>query len=145
VLLQGSFKMPSGTDKVYGFVSDPANVIQCVPGVENYAIGEGKRFSATVKVSFGFIRSFFQATGRVVKEDAVAHTATLELNGSGSGSSFSAMVDVSITGDDDSADLTWRADVGVHGPLGSLARPLLESYVKKTVDQMFGCVKTKLS
>jgi len=145
VLLQGSFKLPSGRDKVYGFVSEPANVIQCVPGLQSYTLGEGKKVSATVKVSFGFIRTVFQATSKLAKEDPVAHTATLELSGSGSGSSFSGLVDVTITGDDRSAELGWSANVSISGPLGSLAKPLLEGYVRKMVDQIFTCVKGKLS
>ena len=145
VLLQGKFKIPNSRDTVYNFMSDPAQVIQCVPGIQSYTLAEGKRVSATVKVSFGFIRSVFQATSKVVKEDPVAHSATLELNGSGAGSSFSGSVDLSVEGDDSMSELGWTANVTVNGPLGSLAKPLLEGYIKKTVDQIFSCVETKLS
>lgn len=143
--LQGKFEIPTGVDKVYGFISDPAQVIQCVPGIQDYKVGENKRITASVKVSFGFIRSVFQATSKVVKEDPVAHTATLELNGSGAGSGFNGLVDIVVTGSDAASEVSWSADVNVSGPLGSLAKPLIQGTVKKMVDDLFGCVKAKLS
>jgi uncharacterized protein len=143
--LQGKFEIPTGVDKVYNFISDPAQIIQCVPGLQDYKVGENKRISASVKVSFGFIRSVFQATSKVVKEDPVAHTATLELNGSGSGSGFNGLVDIVVKGSDATSEVSWSADVNVSGPLGSLAKPLIQGTVKKMVDDLFGCVKAKLS
>ena len=143
--LQGKFEIPSGVDKVYNFISDPAQIIQCVPGLQDYKIGENKRISASIKVSFGFIKSVFQATSKVVKEDPVAHTATLELNGSGAGSGFSGLVNIGVTGSGAASELSWSADVNVSGPLGSLAKPLIQGNVKKLVDDLFSCVKTKLS
>lgn len=143
--LQGKFEIPTGMDKVYNFISDPAQIIRCVPGLQDYSVGENKRISASVKVSFGFIRSVFHATSKVVKEDPTAHTATLELNGSGSGSGFNGLVDIVVTGSDAASEVSWSADVNVSGPLGSLAKPLIQGTVKKMVDDLFGCVKTKLS
>jgi len=145
MLMQGTFAIPCGREKVYTFVSEPASVIKCVPGLQDYTVDEDKMVSATVKVSFGFIRSIFQATSKISKEDPVAHSATLELNGSGAGGGFSGSVEVSITGDDTSSELGWSANVSVNGPLGSLGKPLLEGYIKKMVEQMLSCVKTKLS
>jgi len=145
VLVRGKFTVPSSRDAVYNLMSDPAKVVQCVPGLQSYALEEGKRVSATVKISFGFIRSVFQATSKVVNEDPVAHKATLELNGSGAGSSFSGSVDLSVEGDESTSELEWTANVSVNGPLGGLAKPLLEGYIKKVVDQTFSCVETKLS
>jgi len=35
--------------------------------------------------------------------------------------------------------------VNISGPLGSLARPLIEGNVKKIVDQLYDCVRGKIS
>jgi len=145
MLLQGKIEIAAGRDRTYGFVSVPANVIQCVPGIQDYSVEDNKRVSASVKVSFGFIKTVFQATSRVVKEDPLTRSATLEVTGSGSGGSFRGLVDLNIAGGEDSAELGWRANLSVNGPLGSLARPLLEGFVQRTVDQLFDCMKVKLS
>lgn len=145
MLLQGKFPLPSDIEKAWDYVSDPSKVIECVPGLQNFTVGENKRISATVKVSIGFIRGTFQTTTRVVKEDRATHAAVLELTGSGAGSGFSALVNIGLTAVGATSDLAWDANVNINGPLGSLAKPLVEGNVKKIVTQLFDCVKAKLS
>jgi hypothetical protein len=145
MLLQGQFRLPSDREKVWDFVADPSKVIECVPGLQSFTVGENKRISATVRVSIGFIRGTFQAATKVVKEDRANHVAVLELSGSGAGSGFSAVVNIGIDAVGKESDLNWQADVKISGPLGSLAKPLVEGNIKKIVTQMFDCVKTKLS
>ncbi len=145
MLLQGKFQLPSSVEKSWAFVSDPTKVIECVPGLESYTVGENKRVSAVVKVSIGFIRGTFQATTKVTKEDPATHTAVLELSGSGAGSGFGAVVNVGVTPAGEASELAWDANVHISGPLGSLAKPLVEGNIKKIVNQLFDCVKAKLS
>jgi len=145
MLLEGKFRLPSEREKVWDFISDPSKIITCVPGLQTFTVGENKRIAATVKVAIGFIRGNFQATSKVVKEDHESYAATLELSGSGAGSGFSAVVDLGIAAIDSESELGWKADVSISGPLGSLAKPLIEGNIKKIVTQMFDCVKSKLS
>jgi len=145
MLLQGKFHIPSSVDKVWDYTSDPAKVIECVPGLQTYTIGENKRVTAAVRVSIGFIRGTFQTQTKVVKEDRETHTAVLELSGSGAGSGFSALVNIGVAGAGAESDMTWDANVNINGPLGSLAKPLVEGNIKKLVTQLFDCVKAKLS
>ncbi len=145
MLLQGKFRLPSDREKVWDFVSDPSKMIECVPGLQSFTVGENKRISATVKVSIGFIRGTFQTTTKIVKEDRESHTAVLELSGSGAGSGFSALVNIVIASVESESELTWDANVNINGPLGSLAKPLVEGNIKKIVTQLFDCVRGKLS
>jgi len=145
MLLQGKFQLPSDVEKVWGFVSDPSKIIECVPGIQSFTVGENKRITAVVKVSIGFIRGTFQTTTKVVKEDPSTHTAILELTGSGAGSGFNAVVNVGVAPQGPATELNWDANVNINGPLGSLAKPLVEGNIKKIVNQMFDCVKSKLS
>jgi carbon monoxide dehydrogenase subunit G len=143
--LQGKLTLPSDREKVWDFVSDPSKVVQCVPGLQTYTVGENKRITATVKVSIGFIRGTFQTNTRIVKEDRESHTAVLELSGSGAGSGFNAVVNISIAAVDGQSELSWDARANISGPLGSLAKPLIEGNMKKLVTELFDCVKGKLS
>jgi uncharacterized protein len=145
VLLQGKFRIPSSIDRVWDYTSDPAKVIECVPGLQSYSIGENKRITAAVRVSIGFIRGTFQTQTKVVKEDKATHTAVLELSGSGAGSGFNAVVNIVVAAVGTESDLTWDANVNINGPLGSLAKPLVEGNIRKIVTQLFDCVKAKLS
>jgi len=145
MLLQGKFHIPSSIDRVWDYTSDPTKVIECVPGLQSYTVGENKRITAAVRVSIGFIRGTFQTQTKVVREDKETHTAVLELSGSGAGSGFNAVVNISVAAVGSESDLTWDANVNINGPLGSLAKPLVEGNIKKIVTQLFDCVKAKLS
>ena len=145
MLLQGKFRLENDVETVWVFVSDPAKVIECAPGLQNYTVGEGKRVSASVKVKIGFISSVFQTNSKMTSEDPEGHSASLEITGSGSGSAFNGLVSIKVTGSSGSSEVAWEANVSISGPLGSLARPLIEGNVKKIVDQLFDCVKRKLS
>jgi len=145
VLLKGSFRIPTDEENAWKFVSDPGKVIECVPGLQSYALEEGRRVSAWVKVSIGLIRGTFQTSGRMVMEDPRAHVATFELTGSGAGSGFGATVNLKLAPAGEEVELEWNANVNISGPLGSLARPIIEGNAKKIVDQLFDCVKRRLS
>jgi len=143
--LQGKFPLPSSVDEVWAYVSDPSKVIECVPGLQTYTVGDNKRISATVQVSIGFIRGTFQTNTKAVKEDPANHTATLELSGSGAGSGFNALVNIIVAPSGANSDLTWDANVNISGPLGGLAKPLVEGNIKKIIGQLFDCMKARLS
>jgi len=143
--LQGKLTLPSDREKVWDFVSDPTKVIQCVPGLQTYNVDENRRITATVKVTIGFIKGTFQTSTKILKEDREARKATLELSGSGAGSGFSAVVNIGIESAGSESELNWDANVNISGPLGSLAKPLVEGNIKKIVTQLFDCVKGKLS
>lgn len=143
--LQGRFPLPTTVEKTWEYVSDPAKVIECVPGLQSYTVGENKRISATVQVSIGFIRGTFQTNTKVVREDPSSRTAVLELSGTGAGSGFSAAVNINVAAAGAASELAWDATVNISGPLGGLAKPLIEGNVKKIIGQLFDCVKAKLS
>lgn len=141
---EGRFELEAERERVWEFISDPAKVIQCVPGIEDYSVGEGKRVTARVKVKIGFIRGVFHAASKVLEERSDEYKAKLELTGSGAGSGFKALVDIGLEEIEERTKVAWAADVNVSGPLGSLAKPMLQGYVKKLVEQLFDCVKQRL-
>ncbi len=142
---EGKVVISSEINKVWDFISDPEKIIQCIPGIQEYSVGEGKRVTAKIKVSIGFIKGVFHASSKVLEEDSTKYTAKLSLTGSGAGSGFNGIVDIKLNRMDGSTELIWAADVNVSGPLGSLAKPILEGYVRKLVEQLFDCVRQKLA
>ncbi|MEM1583443.1 MAG: SRPBCC domain-containing protein [Nitrososphaerota archaeon] len=143
--LEGRILLRSHIEDVWNFISEPTKVIECVPGVQDYSVAEGKRIIAKVKVSIGFIKGIFHAYSNVIEEDHENYKAKLRLNGSGAGSGFDALVEIKLGELGSETELAWMADVSISGPLGSLARPMLEGYVRKIVDQLFDCIKHKLA
>lgn len=132
-------------DKLWNFISTPDSIAQCLPGVEEYKVLEGKRVEAKTKIGIGFIRGTFKVNSRVTEEDPVNHRAKLVVDGSGVTSAFKAEIQINCNPHPDGTELSWVADATVSGPLGSLAKGLLENASQKIINQTLDCVTQKVS
>jgi carbon monoxide dehydrogenase subunit G len=132
-------------DRLWKFVSTPESIAQCLPGVEEYKVHEGKRVEAKTKIGIGFIKGTFKVNSRVVEEDSVNHRAKLLVDGSGVTSAFKAEIQISCAPHPEGTELSWVADATVSGPLGSVAKSLLENASQRIVNQTLECVKQKVS
>jgi carbon monoxide dehydrogenase subunit G len=132
-------------DSLWKFIATPELIAQCLPGVEEYHVLEGKRTEAKVKMGVGFIKGTFKINSRVTDEDPVNHRAKLLVDGSGAASAFKAEILISCAHHPEGTELSWVADATVSGPLGSMAKGLLESTSQKIVNQTLECVTQKVT
>jgi len=115
------------------------------PGVEEYRVLEGKKTEAKVKMGVGFIKGAFKVNSRVVEEDSINHRAKLLVDGSGAASAFKTEIQISYAPHPEGTELSWVADVTISGPLGSVAKGLLENASQKIVIQTLECVAKKVT
>jgi carbon monoxide dehydrogenase subunit G len=132
-------------EKVWNFISTPESIAQCLPGVEEYKIHEGKRIEARTKIGIGFIKGTFKVNSRVTEEDAVNRHARLIVDGSGATSAFKADILLNCAPHTDGTKLSWVADATISGPLGSVAKGMLEGAAQKIISQTLECVSQKVS
>jgi len=142
---EGKAVVKAPVDKVWNFISTPESIAQCLPGVEEYKVLEGKRTEAKVKIGIGFIKGTFKVSSRVLEEDPVNRRAKLLIDGSGVTSAFKADIQISCNPHPEGSELAWIAEATVSGPLGSVAKGLIENASQKVVSQTLECVTNKLS
>jgi carbon monoxide dehydrogenase subunit G len=142
---EGNAVVKAPVDKVWNFISTPESIAQCLPGVEEYKVLEGKRTEAKVKIGVGFIKGTFKVHSRVLEEDPVNRRAKLLIDGSGVTSAFKADIQISCTPHPEGSELAWIAEATVSGPLGSVAKGLIENASQKVVNQTLECVTNKVS
>ena len=142
---EGKAVVKAPPDKLWKFISTPESVAQCLPGVEEYKVLEGKRTEAKVKMGVGFIKATFKVNSRVTEEDPVNRRAKLLVDGSGAASAFNAEIQISCNPHSEGSELGWVAEATVSGPLGSVAKSLIESASQKVVNQTLECVTKKVS
>ena len=142
---EGKAVVKAPVDKVWNFISTPESIAQCLPGVEEYKVLEGKRTQAKVKIGVGFIKGTFKVNSRVLEEDPVNHRAKLLIDGSGVTSAFKADIQISCNPHPEGSELAWIAEATVSGPLGSVAKGLIENASQKVVNQTLECVTNKVS
>ena len=142
---EGKAVVKAPVDKVWNFISTPESIAQCLPGVEEYKVLDGKRTEAKLKIGVGFIKGTFKVNSRVVEEDPVSHRAKLLIDGSGVTSAFKADIQISCNPHPEGSELAWIAEATVSGPLGSVAKGLIENASQKVVNQTLQCVTSKVS
>ena len=142
---EGKAVVKAPVDKVWNFISTPESIAQCLPGVEEYKVLEGKRTEAKLKIGVGFIKGTFKVNSRVLEEDPVSHRAKLLIDGSGVTSAFKADIQISCNPHPEGSELAWIAEATVSGPLGSVAKGLIENASQKVVNQTLECVTNKVS
>jgi len=142
---EGKAVVKAPVDKVWNFVSTPESIAQCLPGVEEYKVLEGKRTEAKAKIGVGFIKGTFKVKSRVLEEDPQNRRAKLLVDGSGVTSAFKAEIQISCNPHPEGSELSWVAEATVSGPLGSVAKGLIEGASQKVVNQTLECVTRKVS
>lgn len=142
---EGKAVVKAPVDKVWNFISSPESIAQCLPGVEEYKVLEGKRTEARVKIGVGFIKGTFKVNSRVLEEDPQNRRAKLLVDGSGVTSAFKAEIQISCNPHPEGSELGWVAEATVSGPLGSVAKGLIEGASQKVVNQTLECVTRKVS
>lgn len=142
---EGKAVVKAPVDKVWKFISTPESIAQCLPGVEEYKVLDGKRTEARVKMGVGFIKGTFKVNSRVLDEDPANHRAKLLVDGSGAASAFKAEIHISCSPHAEGTELDWVAEATVSGPLGSVAKGLVEGASQKVVNETLECVTRKVS
>jgi hypothetical protein len=142
---EGKAVVKASVDKVWNFISTPESIAQCLPGVEEYKVLDARRTEAKVKIGVGFIKGTFKVNSRVVEEDPANRRAKLLVDGSGVTSAFKAEIQISCNPHPEGAELAWVAEATVGGPLGSVAKGLIEGASQKVVNETLECVTKKVS
>ena len=98
-----------------------------------------------MKMGVGFIKGTFKVNSRLLEEDPANHRARLLIEGSGAASAFKAEIQINCNSHPEGTELAWIADATVSGPLGSVAKGLVENVSQKVVNQTLECVTSKVS
>ena len=141
---EGTVEIAAPRDKVWSFVTDPAQVGQCGPGVEKIEVIDDTHFKAIAKVGIGFISARFNADGEMIIIAAPEH-AEVKIHGQAPGSAADAVATMRLRhGDEGMTIMDWAADVNISGTLASVGARLIEGTANKLIGQTFACMKTKL-
>ena len=141
----GIERIPASRQSVWQFLTTPDAIAQCVPDVESLEVVDPSRFKATVKAGIGPVRGKFgfDVTWQELTEPSRARMTAQGKTG-GSAVTVDSTMDLADASEDQT-DLTWSADVVVHGMIASVGARLLDGFAKKQTGQFFSCIRNKLS
>jgi carbon monoxide dehydrogenase subunit G len=143
--LEGKSVVASPREKVWAFLSTPESVVLCIPGLQEHRIEPGKKIVAKMKIGVGFIKGNFNVTTRVLEEDPVKYHARLGVDGSGAASAFNADINIDLNSVEKGTEIVWSAEAKVSGPLGGIAKGLIEDQASKMITQIMDCITKQTS
>ena len=141
---EGTVEIDAPRDRVWAFVSDPAEVASCGPGVESVSMVDDTHYKSVAKLGVGFISARFNGDIEIVERDA-PDRMVIKVHGQAPGSAADAVASMALRdGADGGTAMDWSADVAISGTLASVGARLIEGTANKLVAQTFDCIKAKL-
>ena len=142
---EGTVTINAPRAAVWAFLTDPAKVGQCAPGVESVEVTEpGKRFRGVASIGFGSVKVRFAGDVEWLALEA-PDRAKMKAHGTAPGSAADVVSEMKLSdGADGATQLDWTADVNIVGQLASLAARLMAPVSQKLTGVFFDCVRQKI-
>ena len=141
---EGTVDIKAPRDRVWAFVSDPAQVASCGPGVESVEMVDDTHYKTIAKIGVGFISARFNGDIEIV-EQAPPDRMVIKVHGQAPGSAADAVASMALRdGSDGTTTMDYSADVNISGTLASVGARLIEGTANKLVAQTFDCIRAKL-
>jgi len=141
----GTVVINAPREKVWRFLTDPQELMQCAPGLESLdVIAPNERFRAVASIGFGAVKATFVTDATWTELDA-PNRARMKMHGKAPGSVVDATSEMQLSDAPDGATtLTWSSDVTIVGTIASLAARLMGSVTKSLTDSFFRCVSKRI-
>jgi carbon monoxide dehydrogenase subunit G len=140
----GTLRIQGSRERVWAFLTDPKSVGRCVPDLERLDEVDASHFQAVVKAGIGVVRGRFTFDVAWQELTAPSH-ARMTARGKTPGSAVTVDSAMDLAEAADGAtELTWSADVVVHGTIASVGARLLEGFAQKQTERFFQCIRASL-
>jgi uncharacterized protein len=143
--LEGKTAIAAPREKVWSFLTDPASVASCAPGLESLeVVVPGERFRVMAAVGFGSVKARF-STDVVWLDLEKPNRASMKAHGTAPVGAADATAEMTLEdGPDGSTELTWTAQVTVAGTIAGLASRLLGGISTRVTAAFFACVRERI-
>ena len=148
IRIEEVFEIQAHPDRVWDYLTDPRQVVNCLPGAELTSVQDDKTFLGRVKVKVGPISTAY--AGKVILTDRDDANRIVKMTGEGreSGGAGSAKMTMtsSVVGLASGAtEVRVTADVDIVGRIAQFGRGMIESVNKQMFKQFTECVRSTLA
>ena len=143
IRIQKTFRVDAPVERVWDFLTDPEQVVGCVPGAELTGT-TGREFSGRLGVSVGPVRARYRGQGRFEELDAERYRMSVSARGAGDGSA-----DVEMRGElraleDGGTEASVEAVATVGGRMAQMGSRLIKFVSDRLFDQFVSRVRERL-
>jgi uncharacterized protein len=148
IKIQEVFEIQAHPDRVWAYLTDPRQVVNCLPGAELTSVQDDTTFLGRVKVKVGPIVTAY--AGKVVLTERDDANRVVRMTGegresSGSGSAKMTMTSAVVGLASGTTEVRVTADIDIVGRVAQFGRGMIESVNKQMFKQFTECVRATLT
>lgn len=146
ITIDETFRLHATTARVWSYLSDPVQVVNCVAGAEILSVEGPDAFRGRVKAKVGPVSTSYAGIARLERDDAACRlTLSADAKESaGSGSARVAMTASVTDAGDGMVEVHVHATVDIVGRVMQFGRPMVEMVSKQLFADFVACVRTTL-
>jgi uncharacterized protein len=145
--IEETFQLQAPIDRVWAYLSDPHQVVTCLPGAELTSVESETTFLGKVKLKVGPVVAAYNGRVTITERDEATHVVRIVGDGrdsSGGGSAKMTMTSALVTLPTGATEVRVTADLDVVGRLAQFGRGMIESVNKQMFKQFTDCVRATL-
>ena len=133
--LNGSNTINAPRQAVFQRLTDAGFLAKALPDSDEVRVVDGSTLEAKLKVRVAVVSSSLRVRMTVTNK-VPPERATLQVDGSGSGSTLKITSNFTLVGDSPTK-MDWTADADLSGVMAGLGSTLLKTFAAKKVDEIF--------
>ena len=148
IRIEEVFQIEAHADRVWAYLTDPRQVVHCLPGAELTSVQDESTFLGRVKVKVGPITAAY--AGKVILTERDEANRVVRMTGEGresggSGSAKMMMTSTVIALATGGTEVRVTADIDIVGRMAQFGRGMIESVNKQRFKQFTECVRATLA
>lgn len=130
--IEDKFEVKAPIDRVWNFLIDPQQVVQCMPGVKLTEIQDDRNFVGAMTVKIGPVSMSFQGKVQITEIDESQHMVKMTGEGrEGGGWMKGSMASQLMPIADSGTEVKVNTEVDIAGRALQFGRSLIESIMKQ--------------
>ncbi|MFN2490025.1 MAG: SRPBCC family protein [Actinomycetota bacterium] len=146
MLIENSFEVPEGVERVWAYLLDVEKVVVCMPGAELTETIDGTNWKGKVKIKLGPVSLSFAGTVTLAERDDDAHRVVLKGSGMEQRGKGRAAVTITTTVAPSAGGTRVEVvqDLQVQGQVASMSRGMMKDVSSKLTKQFADCLEANL-
>lgn len=141
------FQVPEPMDKVWANLSNPAGIVNCVPGATLISQTDERNMKGEVVTKFGPVKLKYNGDIEILELDEANHLMKLKGHGLDSKGKGSADLDMvgTIVEKEGACEVTFNMEIGITGVLAQFGARLINDVTDHLLNQFVDNFKKKLA
>jgi uncharacterized protein len=143
--IEDKFEVKAPIERVWKFLVDPQQVVQCMPGVKLTEIQDDRNFVGAMTVKIGPVSMSFQGKVQITEMDEAQHLVRMSGEGREGGGWMKGSMASQLTPISDSGtEVKVNTEVDIAGRALQFGRSLIESIMKQQFQKFAESVRKLL-